>query len=166
MTERSLQAETLAALIDHLIAEKDPRIQERILIEEICEAGWAQSAGLLRTETSKRSGWIEILSRGPIDLLPTADQVAAIDEGQLDTELPLGKRTFFASNSSGRVALTLGGCRQDSETEDLLAALLEVFSRFSTERGDPVWGEVDLLDILQPPMPSEPENKSEGQEDD
>ncbi len=152
MMDPALQAETLALLIDRLIEEGDPRAQERILVDEICAQNWAQSVALLRQNNGSESGWIEVLARGPEDLLPTPHQVAAIYDGQLTDELPLGRRALFAKDHTGTVALALGGCAE-AQTEDTLSALLEVFCRFSASCGDSPWGDSDLLDMLQPPTP-------------
>ena len=160
MMDPALQAETLALLIDRLIDEGDARVQERILVDEICRGEWAQAAGLWRRAEGAR-GWIEVLARGPEDLLPNGDQVAAIHEGKLPGELPLGKRVLFAKDNSGLVALAIGGC-EEGTAEDVLGSLLEVFCRFSVESsGANAWGDVDLLDLLQPPAPGHGDGETE-----
>jgi len=156
MTDPTLHLEALAQLIDRLIAEGDPRVRERILVEEIRDRGWAEAACFLRPSRAVEGGWIETLARGPRDRLPTPEQVSAIDGGTLTGDLPLGTRALFSQDTTGPVALGLGGCGESAE--DLLGSLLDVFCGFCPPSGKSAGTGPELLDLLQPPAqaPREP----------
>ncbi len=151
----------LSRLVERLVEVEDDRARERLLLETIERAGWAQAAALFR-RTGATSTWIPVLSRGPADLLPTAGLVEAIGNGAFPAELPLSGTVLFAGEEGQRTALALGGVAHE-ESVDPLEALLEVLVQLSPARSP---AESTELSILHPPLPdgSRPAGEAEDAE--
>jgi hypothetical protein len=154
--KQSEQMEALSNLVGQLIEEADPRAQERLLVDALIRGGWTQAAALWRRERSR--DWIQVLAKGPDDLLPGRAQVEGIFDGDLPKELPLGKRVLFADRMHGGIGLALGGINDSLEMEDLLEGMFSVYVSL-TGIGKPGVGAGEesltdgLLDMLQGPTP-------------
>ena len=154
--------EALSNLVGALIDEPDPRSQERLLVDALVRGGWAQAVALWRRDRSR--DWIQVLAKGPDDLLPGRAQVEGTYDGALPKELPLGKRVLFADRLQGGVGLALGGINESLEMEDLLEGMFGVYVSLTGvgSTGSGVGSLTDdLLDMLQGPNPGlgRPEDK-------
>ncbi|MCB9916288.1 MAG: hypothetical protein H6828_14255 [Planctomycetes bacterium] len=140
----------LARLTERLVDCADPVTRDRVLVEALLAGGFAQSAALLRrAEGDEAAGWIEVLARGPRDLLPDAELVAAVARGELDGRLPLA-RVFVARRGARASALALGGPGEDEAPLELVEALLEVLAAVEGADADAP----TLLSILGAPLPA------------
>ena len=120
--ERKLDA--VARLVAELIECSDPRECERLLLEAVFVLGAAGAGAIWRRGGTR---WLSVLERGPRELLPSQELVAAVLQGALSHEvLPPGAAVLRAGSGDGALALVLGEAEGSEEHVDVLEALLHV----------------------------------------
>jgi hypothetical protein len=150
----SSRQSTLAGLVEQLVEMPDRNRRARLLLETIQVGGWAQAVALFQPAMQKGStAWMQLLARGPADLLPAPELVEAIEKGEFPPELPLKGHVLFAGEREGRTALALGSVTEEEQTVAELEALLEVWVALDIQEEE----ESNALDRPLGPIPGETE---------
>lgn len=123
------ELDTLRPALEALALCRSPELRERLLFEAVHGMGLAESLALWkRLEPS--GTLVEVLARGPRDLLAGASQVEAVLAGELAPELPGRGLVVGPPGPDGRteLALAFGGLEGPDEALDFVEAILVVWS--------------------------------------
>lgn len=144
----------LAPWIELLCEAGDGHVQDRVLLECVLGLGAARAAALWRRAPAGAGtpGRYRLsVSRGAVESLPDAHEVAALASGELPAEALSGKRVVAADTS----LLALGGVSDDEDALDLAASL---FLTHVLVRDDDGFG-----DDVAPPLPARTQRESEAE---
>lgn len=143
----SLRLDSIARLVEELLAAADGTARDRVLIEAAFALEAARAAAIWKRSgpRGEERSWRAVLERGPADALPRPTLVEAALEGVQDRNLP--GRGVALRIDGAELALVLGEVENPDGRVDLLEALLHLCAVLSSG-GSETGGSAGLASLL------------------